>query len=63
MYLPSNNKKKGNITLLNGKNFTSNYWKEVALKLNFLGCVVLIPDQIGFGKSSRPLIINTYLKL
>ena len=37
MYLPSNNKKKGIITLLHGKNFTSNYWKEIALKLNSLG--------------------------
>ena len=35
MYLPSNNKKKGTLTLLHGKNFTSNYWKEIALKLNF----------------------------
>ena len=55
MYLPSNNKKKGTITLLHGKNFTSNYWKEIALKLNSLGYAVLIPDQIGFGKSSKPL--------
>ena len=55
MYLPSNNKKKGTVTLLHGKNFTSNYWKEIALKLNSLGYAVLIPDQIGFGKSSKPL--------
>ena len=55
MYLPSNNKKKGIVTLLHGKNFTSNYWKEIALKLNSLGYAVLIPDQIGFGKSSKPL--------
>ena len=55
MYLPSNNKKKGTITLFHGKNFTSNYWKEIALKLNSLGYAVLIPDQIGFGKSSKPL--------
>jgi pimeloyl-ACP methyl ester carboxylesterase len=55
MYLPSNNQYKGTITLLHGKNFTSNYWKEIALKLNSLGYAVLIPDQIGFGKSSKPL--------
>ena len=55
MYLPSNNKYKGTVTLLHGKNFTSNYWKEIALKLNSLGYAVLIPDQIGFGKSSKPL--------
>ena len=55
MYLPSNNKYKGTVTLLHGKNFTSNYWKEIAFKLNSLGYSVLIPDQIGFGKSSKPL--------
>ena len=55
MYLSSNNKYKGTVTLLHGKNFTSNYWKEIALKLNSLGYAVLIPDQIGFGKSSKPL--------
>ena len=55
MYLPSNNKLKGTVTLLHGKNFTSNYWREIALKLNTLGYAVLIPDQIGFGKSSKPL--------
>ena len=55
MYLPSNNKYKGTVTLLHGKNFTSNYWKQIALKLNSLGYAVLIPDQIGFGKSSKPL--------
>ena len=55
MYLPSNNKYKKTVTLLHGKNFTSNYWKEIALKLNSLGYAVLIPDQIGFGKSSKPL--------
>ena len=55
MYLPSNNQYKGTVTLLHGKNFTSNYWKEIALKLNSLGYAVLIPDQIGFGKSSKPL--------
>ena len=55
MYLPENNKYKVAITLLHEKNFTSNYWKEIALKLNSLGYVVLISDQIGFGKSSKPL--------
>ena len=55
MYLPSDNKQKGTITLLHGKNFTSAYWQDTALLLNSLGYEVLIPDQIGFGKSSKPL--------
>ena len=48
MYLFFNNKHLRTITLLHGKNFTSNYWKEIGLKLNSLGCAVLMPDQIGF---------------
>ena len=44
IYLPSNNKYKGAVTLLHGKNFTRNYWKEIALKLNSLGYAVLILD-------------------
>ena len=40
MYLPSNNKYKGTVTLLHGKNFTSNYWKQIALNLNSLGYAV-----------------------
>ena len=55
MHLPSNNKQKGTITLLHGKNFTSAYWQDIALLLNSLGYEVLIPDQVGFGKSSKPL--------
>ena len=46
MYSPSNNKYKRTITLLHGKILTSNYWKEIALKLNGLGYAVLNPDQI-----------------
>ena len=55
MYFPSNKKYKRTVTLLHRKNFTSNYWKEIALKLNSLGYAVLIPDQIGFGKYFKPL--------
>lgn len=42
------------ISLLHGKNFNGAYWKETAEFLNQLGHSVLIPDQIGFGKSSKP---------
>lgn len=42
------------ITLLHGKNFNGFYWGETAKFLNGLGYTVLIPDQIGFGKSSKP---------
>lgn len=42
------------ITLLHGKNFNAAYWRETATYLNRQGYTVLIPDQIGFGKSSKP---------
>ena len=45
---------KPTITLLHGKNFNGFYWGETAKFLNNLGYTVLIPDQIGFGKSSKP---------
>ena len=43
------------ITLLHGKNFNGSYWKDTAELLYSMGYGVLIPDQIGFGKSSKPL--------
>ena len=42
------------MTLLHGKNFNADYWAETAEYLVSLGYNVLIPDQIGFGKSSKP---------
>jgi len=42
------------ITLLHGKNFNAHYWVPTALHLKKKGYGVLIPDQIGFGKSSKP---------
>lgn len=43
-----------NIMLLHGKNFNGAYWEQTAKSLNELGYRVIIPDQIGFGKSSKP---------
>ena len=42
------------VILLHGKNFSGFYWEEVARSLQSWGYNVLIPDQIGFGKSSKP---------
>lgn len=42
------------LTLLHGKNFNGDYWAPTARYLHSLGYGVLIPDQIGFGKSSKP---------
>ncbi|SHH29488.1 Pimeloyl-ACP methyl ester carboxylesterase [Ferrimonas marina] len=43
------------VTLLHGKNFNGDYWAPTARFLEKRGYGVLVPDQIGFGKSSKPL--------
>ena len=43
-----------NVMLLHGKNFNGAYWGETAKALAKEGFRVIIPDQIGFGKSSKP---------
>ena len=40
--------------LLHGKNFSSDYWGDVIADLAGLGYRVVVPDQIGFNKSSKP---------
>jgi pimeloyl-ACP methyl ester carboxylesterase len=43
-----------NIMLLHGKNFNGAYWGQTAKWLANEGFRVIIPDQIGFGKSAKP---------
>ncbi|MFC6999829.1 alpha/beta fold hydrolase [Rufibacter roseus] len=42
------------VVLLHGKNFNGAYWEETAKALSNNGYRVIIPDQIGFGKSTKP---------
>jgi pimeloyl-ACP methyl ester carboxylesterase len=42
------------VLLLHGKNFNGAYWEQTAKTLSAKGFRVIIPDQIGFGKSSKP---------
>lgn len=42
------------IVLLHGKNFSGAYWEKTSNDLLKEGYRVIIPDQIGFGKSSKP---------
>jgi pimeloyl-ACP methyl ester carboxylesterase len=42
------------VMLLHGKNFNGAYWEQTAEALSKAGYRVVIPDQIGFGKSSKP---------
>src|SRR6187549_2492034 len=45
---------RGTVVLLHGKNFSGAYWEETAKALSETGYRIIIPDQIGFGKSSKP---------
>ncbi|MGY3452103.1 alpha/beta fold hydrolase [Bradyrhizobium sp. USDA 4353] len=40
--------------LLHGRNFPSSYWAPVIKTLTEAGFRVIVPDQVGFGKSSKP---------
>jgi pimeloyl-ACP methyl ester carboxylesterase len=42
------------VVLLHGRNFPSSYWAPVIRTLSDTGYRVVVPDQIGFGKSSKP---------
>ena len=42
------------VLLLHGKNFTAAYWEPTVRVLVERGFRVIAPDQIGFGKSSKP---------
>ncbi|HEY3371137.1 MAG TPA: alpha/beta hydrolase [Prolixibacteraceae bacterium] len=42
------------IVLLHGKNFNGAYWETTIRELVRNGFRVIVPDQIGFGKSSKP---------
>ena len=44
-----------NIVLFHGKNFNGAYWNTTIAALTKAGFRVIVPDQIGFGKSSKPL--------
>jgi len=44
------------VVLFHGKNFGGYYWTNVIKALTDRGFRVIVPDQIGFGKSSKPFI-------
>lgn len=46
---------KDTIVLLHGKNFSGFYFKTLIEHFREKGLRVIVPDQIGFGKSSKPL--------
>lgn len=42
------------VILLHGKNFGGYYWEDTARALAAAGYRVIVPDQVGWGKSSKP---------
>src|SRR5690554_6020766 len=44
--------------LLHGKNFSGAYWERTMAHLLAQGWRVIAPDQVGFGKSSKPTNIE-----
>ena len=42
------------VVLLHGRNFPASYWAPVIRTLADAGYRVVVPDQVGFGKSSKP---------
>lgn len=43
-----------NVLLLHGKNFNAAYWEQTIKALTEKGFRVIAPDQVGFGKSTKP---------
>lgn len=53
---PTNNANGKTVVLFHGKNFGGYYWTDVIKALANRGYRVVVPDQIGFGKSSKAFI-------
>lgn len=51
------------VLLFHGKNFGGYYWTNVIKGLTDKGFRVVVPDQIGFGKSSKPVINYSFHEL
>src|SRR5438874_12334796 len=48
------------VILLHGKNFFGAYWEGPIRALAAAGFRVIVPDQLGFGKSSKPDLHYTF---
>ena len=54
---PANGK---TVVLMHGRNFFGAYWKDTIGLLSGRGYRVVVPDQIGFGKSTKPDIPHSF---
>ncbi|WP_324670850.1 alpha/beta hydrolase [Hymenobacter sp. GOD-10R] len=64
MDVPASGKANGRtVMLLHGKNFFGAYWRGTIQTLTKAGFRVVVPDQIGFGKSDKPAIYYSFHQL
>ncbi|AHJ98159.1 alpha/beta fold family hydrolase [Hymenobacter swuensis DY53] len=64
MDVPGSSKGNGRtVVLLHGKNFFGAYWRETIKALSAKGFRVIVPDQVGFGKSDKPNIHYSFHQL
>lgn len=57
---PSTTANGRTVVLMHGKNFYGSYWENTIKALTAAGYRVVIPDQIGFGKSAKPEIAYSF---
>ncbi len=60
---PTANANGRTAVLLHGKNFFGDYWRDTAQFLAKHGWRVIIVDQLGFGRSSKPEIAYSFFTL
>jgi pimeloyl-ACP methyl ester carboxylesterase len=60
---PTQNANGRTVVLFHGKNFGGYYWTNVIKALTGRGFRVVVPDQIGFGKSSKAYIHYSFHQL
>jgi pimeloyl-ACP methyl ester carboxylesterase len=60
---PQSNANGRTIVLLHGKNFGGYYFRNVIARLSEAGYRVVVPDQIGWGKSPKPDIHYSFQQL
>ncbi|SOX51695.1 alpha/beta hydrolase, partial [Mycobacterium ahvazicum] len=51
---PERAQPRGTVLLVHGKNFFGAYWKDVIAALRREGYRIIVPDLVGWGKSTKP---------
>lgn len=58
--MPAQNENGTTVLLLHGRNFFGAYWQKTIRHLVNQGYRVVVPDQVGFGKSSKPSLFFSF---